>query len=59
MPDQESKPRQPEQSPGHEETPLIFTSAELLRGRREIWIKHGPDMYRLRLTAAGNLYLTK
>jgi hemin uptake protein HemP len=46
-------------TPAREETPLIDTPAELLRGRREIWIEHGPDMYRLRLTAAGNLYLTK
>jgi len=59
MPDQEPEPSRPEQSPDHAEQPLIYTSAELLRGRREIWIEHGADMYRLRLTAAGNLYLTK
>ncbi len=37
----------------------IFTSHELLGGRREAWIEHGDQMYRLRLTHAGKLYLTK
>jgi hemin uptake protein HemP len=59
MPDQEPASYPPGQAPAHEEAPLIVTSAEVLRGRREIWIEHGQDMYRLRLTAAGNLYLTK
>jgi hemin uptake protein HemP len=39
--------------------PAIYTSAELLQGRREAWIEHGNQMYRLRLTHAGKLYLTK
>jgi hemin uptake protein HemP len=39
--------------------PLIVRSEELLQGRREVWIEHGTEMYRLRLTAAGKLYLTK
>jgi hemin uptake protein HemP len=57
-------------NPGHEndggrpphapsEHPLIWRSSELLQGRREVWIEHGSDMYRLRLTSAGKLYLTK
>jgi hemin uptake protein HemP len=39
--------------------PAIYSSAELLQGCREAWIEHGQQMYRLRLTAAGKLYLTK
>lgn len=39
--------------------PQIIDSAELLAGRREVWIEHGEDMYRLRLTSSGKLYLTK
>ena len=37
----------------------IVRSEELLKGRRELWIEHGDEMYRLRLTRAGKLYLTK
>ena len=39
--------------------PLIIRSDELLQGRRELWIEHGEEMYRLRLTRSGKLYLTK
>jgi hemin uptake protein HemP len=39
--------------------PKIISSEELLQGRRELWIQHGDDMYRLRLTSSGKLYLTK
>lgn len=39
--------------------PRIISSGELLEGQREVWIEHGNEMYRLRLTAAGKLYLTK
>lgn len=39
--------------------PLIVQSSELLQGRRELWIEHGDEMYRLRLTRSGKLYLTK
>lgn len=39
--------------------PTIYSSDELLQGRREVWIEHGDQMYRLRLTQAGKLYLTK
>ena len=39
--------------------PPIYNSAELLQGCREAWIEHGQQMYRLRLTQAGKLYLTK
>jgi hemin uptake protein HemP len=39
--------------------PPVYSSAELLQGSREAWIEHGQQMYRLRLTHAGKLYLTK
>jgi hemin uptake protein HemP len=45
--------------PCGEPTRLIYASADLLQGRREIWIEHGHEMYRLRLTSSGKLYLTK
>jgi hemin uptake protein HemP len=58
------------ESPGHAVThsspaatppvpPIIYSSAELLQGRREVWIEHGDQMYRLRVTSAKKLYLTK
>lgn len=34
-------------------------SAALLKGRRELQIRHGADTYRLRLTASNKLILTK
>jgi hemin uptake protein HemP len=45
--------------PVQEARPPVFSSAELLQGNREAWIEHGQQMYRLRLTHAGKLYLTK
>ncbi|MCG8649141.1 MAG: hemin uptake protein HemP [Pirellulales bacterium] len=39
--------------------PRIIQSEEILRGRREVWIEHGMEMYRLRVTSAGKLYLSK
>lgn len=39
--------------------PLTISSAELLQGRREMWIEHEGQMYRLRVTSRGKLYLTK
>jgi hemin uptake protein HemP len=38
---------------------VIYPSAELFAGGQEIWIEHGGDMYRLRITASGKLLLTK
>ncbi|TAJ91328.1 MAG: hemin uptake protein HemP [Reyranella sp.] len=34
-------------------------SAALLQGRRELMIRHGAELYRLRLTASNKLILTK
>jgi hemin uptake protein HemP len=36
-----------------------ISSEELLQGRRELWIEHEGQMYRLRVTSRGKLYLTK
>jgi hemin uptake protein HemP len=41
------------------QTPIVYRSDEILQGRREIWIEHAGQMYRLRLTSARKLYLTK
>jgi hemin uptake protein HemP len=38
---------------------LTYTSGDLMQGRKEIWIEHAGEQYRLRITAAGKLYLTK
>ncbi len=37
----------------------VLTTAELFDGRREIVITHGDSMYRLRITRANKLILTK
>jgi len=44
---------------GTDESDAEISSAELLRGRREILIRHGDDLYRLRLTRNGKLILQK
>lgn len=44
---------------GREERPCVLNSEELLLGRKEAWIEHRGEMYRLRLTGSGKLYLTK
>ena len=36
-----------------------IASEQLMKGRREIIIQHGREEYRLRVTAAGKLILTK
>jgi hemin uptake protein HemP len=39
--------------------PIIYSSAELFGGDREVWIDHRGELYRLRITGSGKLYLTK
>ena len=51
-------PRPSAPSSGGAARPRI-TSESLLQGRREILIEHGAEQYRLSLTAAGKLILTK
>jgi hemin uptake protein HemP len=41
------------------ERPIMYSSAELFGGDREVWIEHRGELYRLRITASGKLYLTK
>jgi len=38
---------------------LIVKSTEVFRGRTEIWIEHGSEMFQLRLTRAEKLLLSK
>ncbi len=37
----------------------LVPSRELLQDQRELWIEHRGQVYRLRLTPSGRLYLTK
>ena len=39
--------------------PVEFDSAQLLRGERELYIRHGNELYRLRHTRNDKLILTK
>jgi hemin uptake protein HemP len=41
------------------DAPRIIQAEELFAGQREVWIQHGDQRYRLRITAAGKLILTK
>ena len=45
--------------PNNSESRLIVSSEELMQGRRELWIDHHGELYRLRITRSGKLYLTK
>jgi len=45
-------------SSAREPAPIV-TSEELLRGGREIQIRHGEEIYWLRITRNGKLILTK
>lgn len=38
---------------------LVIDSADLMNGAREIRIRHGASLYRLRVTASDKLILTK
>lgn len=50
---------EPIPSSGDADRPRIIQSKDLLQGHREVWIEHGDDMYRLRVTSSGKLYLSK
>lgn len=39
--------------------PATLTSADILRGEREVMILHGGEAYRLRVTSKDRLILTK
>jgi hemin uptake protein HemP len=51
----------PGESPANDDTSntTIWRSEELLRGTREVFIKHADDMYKLSVTRNGKLILTK
>ncbi len=46
-------------SANNSDRPRLIRSQELLLGQREVWIEHRNELYRLRVTANGRLYLTK
>jgi hemin uptake protein HemP len=54
---QEERPGRPDA--GDSEHPRLVSSEELMQGRRELWIEHAGEIYRLRITSNGKLYLTK
>ncbi|HTN73760.1 MAG TPA: hemin uptake protein HemP [Pirellulaceae bacterium] len=58
--EEEPRERRDETAPDADKNrPRIVRSEELLQGARELWVEHGDEMYRLRLTRSGKLYLTK
>jgi len=59
MPDQDTESVAAAEAAPHVQSPLVYRSDEILQGRREVWIEHAGQMYRLRLTQAHKLYLTK
>ena len=44
---------------GEGNSPRTISSQELLQGESEVWIEHESEMYRLRVTGNGRLYLSK
>jgi hemin uptake protein HemP len=59
MDDSERRPVDPPPKAPHHEGPTTVTSEQLLQGRRELLIDHEGEIYRLRITSRGKLYLTK
>jgi hemin uptake protein HemP len=57
--DSDPPPPTPPKRGGGVDPPRVLRSEDLLQGAREVWIEHGKEMYRLRVTAGGKLYLTK
>jgi hemin uptake protein HemP len=58
-PDSGAAPAHSEDSPGETESPIAYDSGDLLKGQREIIIRHHGEVYRLRLTRNGKLILNK
>jgi hemin uptake protein HemP len=48
-----------ESRPAPDSAPIVYTSAELFRGRNEIFIEHEQETYSLRITSKDKLLLTK
>lgn len=59
MNDGNQPPQKPRAGPTGRERPAVITSQQLMQGRRELWIDHEGEIYRLRITSRGKLYLTK
>jgi hemin uptake protein HemP len=55
--DADATPPQP--APENPEAAATVASADLLQGHREVLIRHGDEIYRLRLTRNGKLILHK
>ncbi|WP_437203808.1 hemin uptake protein HemP [Planctomicrobium sp. SH664] len=53
-----SQPAADQPRPAGTDSPQL-DSAELFRNRKEVTIRHGEDLYRLRLTKNGKLILHK
>lgn len=41
------------------EAPLTFNSEDLFQGRKEILVRHGEEVYKMRITRNGKLILNK
>ncbi|MCE9604881.1 MAG: hemin uptake protein HemP [Planctomycetia bacterium] len=52
-------PASPVPTPNTAGDRISYRTEELFQGRREVWFEHGNEQYRLRITAAGKLILTK
>jgi hemin uptake protein HemP len=59
-PNEDGPDHTPDDSQTEGELPtLTYTTHDIFQGRREVWIEHGGEMYRLRITSRGRLILTK
>jgi hemin uptake protein HemP len=55
----DQKRREPARIPPSDLTAVAINSGDLFKGARELLIRHGQEIYRLRRTQAGKLILTK
>jgi hemin uptake protein HemP len=55
----DGRPASPAAADARAESRPCVRSVDLFAGRREVVIVHGDDEYRLRITRAGKLILTK
>jgi hemin uptake protein HemP len=59
MSDAENSAKPPPEEPCAAEEPLILHAHQLFLGKREIWIEHAGERYRLRITRRNKLILQK
>ena len=55
----ESEQRRPEEPVLPRQEQIVWRSEELFRDQREVLIRHGEEVYRLRITRQGKLILNK